>query len=109
LEDDDILTVHHFHPNKADCRKENLNVYCWLHHSQDHEPDTSVRAAKCKFCKNYFGGWPRLHRHIRGIHKPSELRIPEIVLDQRPSSYVTRGRVLAAIQEQQRLRALWWD
>jgi hypothetical protein len=109
LEDGDILTVHHFNPVKADCRKENLKVYCWLHHSQDHEPDTNVRAAKCKICKDYFGGWPRLRRHIRGIHRPSELKIPEIMLDQRPSSYVSRGKRLAAIQEQERLWRLWRD
>jgi hypothetical protein len=109
LEDGDILTVHHNNFNKADCRKENLAVYCWLHHSLDHEPDLNMRDMRCKYCKAWFLGWPRLHRHIKGIHRPFELKIPEITLDQRPTSYVGRGRVLAAIQQQQRWRELWRD
>jgi hypothetical protein len=109
LEDGDILTVHHFNFNKADCRRNNLDVYCWLHHSVDHEPDMNMRDMRCKFCKGYFLDWPRLRRHIKGIHRPSELKIPEITLDKRPTSYVGRGKVLATIQQQQRWRELWRD
>jgi hypothetical protein len=109
LEDGDILTVHHNNLNKADCRRVNLPAYCWLHHSVDHESLSDQRPSRCRFCKTYFIGWPRLHRHIKGIHCPFELKIPEITLDQRPKSYVGRGRVLAAIQQQQRLRELWRD
>jgi hypothetical protein len=65
LEDGDILTVHHRNLNKADCRIENLLVNCWLHHSVDHEPDLNMRDMKCKYCKGYFLGWPRLHPHSR--------------------------------------------
>lgn len=111
LEDDDILTVHHCNLNKADCRRENLDVYCWLHHSQDHNSDVYAKDIRCKYCKpkQYFLGWQRLHRHIKGIHKPFELKIPEITLDKRPKSYVGRHRVLPALQQQQRLRKLWRD
>jgi hypothetical protein len=109
LEDGDILTVHHSNFNKADCRRENLDVYCWLCHSLDHEPDMNMKDRRCKYCKGYFLGWSRLHRHIKGIHRPFELKIPEITLDKRPTAYVGRGRVLAAIQQQQRWRDLWWD
>ena len=109
LEDGDILTVHHCNFNKADCRRENLLVNCWLHHNVDHEPDLNMRDMQCKYCKEHFLGWPRLHRHIRGIHRAFELKIPEITLDKRPTAYVGRGRALAAIQEQQRLSKLWWD
>jgi hypothetical protein len=109
LEEGDILTVHHNNLNKADCRRVNLPVYRWLHHSVDHEPGWDARPIRCRFCKTYFIGWPRLHRHIRGIHRPSELKIPAITLAKRPISYVGRGRVLAAIQQQQRWRELWWD
>src|SRR5882762_7824594 len=73
------------------------------------EPDSNIRDMLCQYCKGYFIGWPRLHRHIKGIHRPFELKIPEITLDQRPTSYVGRGRVLAAIQQQQRWRELWRD
>ena len=109
LEERDILTVHHCNFNKADCRRKNLDVYCWLCHSLDHEPDMNMRSIRCKYCKGYYLGWPRLHRHIRGIHRSSELKIPEITLDKRPTSYVGRQGVLAAIQQQQRLRDLLWD
>lgn len=109
LEDGDILTAHHNNFNKADCRRENLSVCCWLHHSVDHESLWDQRPCRCPFCKRYLIGWPRLHRHIRGIHRPFELNIPEIILDQRPTSYVPRGRVLGAIQEHQRLLRLWRD
>jgi hypothetical protein len=86
-----------------------LLVNCWLHHNVDHEPDLNMRDMQCKYCKEHFLGWPRLHRHIRGIHRAFELKIPEITLDKRPTAYVGRGRALAAIQEQQRLSKLWWD
>ncbi len=109
LEDGDLLTVHHCNFNKSDCRRENLDVYCWLCHSADHEPDWNIKDRHCRYCKGYYLGWPRLHRHIRGIHHPSELKIPEITLDKRPTSYVGRQGVLAAIQQQQRLRDLLWD
>jgi hypothetical protein len=109
LEDRDILTVHHGNFNKADCRRENLAVYCWRCHSLDHEPDMNMKDMRCKYCKRYFLGWPRLRRHINGIHRPFELKIPEITLDKRPTAYVGRGRVLAAIQQQQRWRDSWWD
>jgi len=108
LEERDILTVHHANFNKADCRRENLDVYCWLCHSADHEPDMNMRSIRCKYCKGYFQGLARWRRHIKGIHRPFELKIPEITLDQRPTSYVGRGKVFAAIQQSQRLRALWW-
>ena len=105
LEDGDLLTVHHCNFNKADCRRENLDVYCWLHHSQDHEPDMNMKDRRCKFCKGYFVGWPRLHRHIRGIHRPFELNIPEIPLNKPPTSYVGRGGVWKALQ----LERLFYD
>ena len=107
----DMLTVHHNNLNKADCRRVNLAVCCWLHHSVDHEPGWDARAIPCKICKpkTYFIGWPRLHRHIRGIHRPFELKIPPITLDERPTSYAGRGRVLPAIQRQQAFERLWRD
>jgi hypothetical protein len=95
----DILTVHHFNLNKADCRRENLVVYCWLCHSADHNPDVNMKAMRCKYCKGYFLGWSRLRRHIKGIHRPFELKIPELQLDRPPTSYVKRDRVWAAIQQ----------
>jgi hypothetical protein len=109
LEDGDILTVHHNNLNKADCRRANLHVYCWLHHSVDHEPAWDARPIRCRICKTYFLGSARWLRHMKGIHHPLELKIPPITLDQRPTSYVSRGRVLAAIQQHQRLRELWRD
>ena len=107
LEDGDILTVHHFNRNKADCRRRNLDVYCWLCHSVDHEPDFNMRDLRCKYCEGgaWFLGSARLHRHIRGIHRPFELKIPEIQLDKPPVSFVGRGKVWMALQKQQ----LWWD
>lgn len=111
LEDGDILTVHHANLNKRDCRRENLFVYCWLHHSVDHESLAYQREFRCRFCKTrtYFVSLARLTRHIRGIHRYRELRIPAITLDQRPTSFLGRGRVFAAIQEQQRLWRMWRD
>src|SRR5215469_6530790 len=53
----DILTAHHSNFDKADCRRENLDAYCWLHHSQDHEPSINMRDMRCKYCKGYFLGW----------------------------------------------------
>jgi hypothetical protein len=105
LEEGDLLTVHHSNFNKADCRRENLNVYCWLCHSLDHEPDSNQRDWKCKFCKGHFLGWGRLHRHIRGIHRAFELKIPEITLDRPPRSFVARRGTWSAIQQER----LWWD
>jgi hypothetical protein len=64
-----------------------------------------MRAIRCKYCKTYYLGWPRLHRHIKGIHRPFELKIPEVPLDKPPVSYVGRGKVWMALQKQQ----LWWD
>ncbi len=105
LEDGDILTVHHCNFNKVDCRRENLLVNCWLHHSVDHEPDLNMRDIRCRQCDAWYLGLTRLHRHIRGIHRPSELKIPEIPLDKRPTSYGRRRGVWTAIQRQR----LWWD
>jgi hypothetical protein len=105
LEDGDILTVHHCNFNKADCRRENLDVYCWLCHSLDHEPDMNMKDRRCKYCKGYFLGLARLLRHIKGIHRPFELKIPEITLDTRPTSYIGRRGMWTALQKQQ----LWWD
>lgn len=99
LEDGDILTVHHCNFNKADCRRQNLLVNCWLHHSVDHEPDLNMRDIRCKYCKGWFLGSARLHRHIRGIHRPFELKIPEVSLDKPPISYVGRRRTWAALQQ----------
>jgi hypothetical protein len=65
----DGLTVHHFNRDKSDCRRHNLSVYCWLHHSQDHEPsDPSIRDIYCRKCKGWFGGLARYLRHVRGTH-----------------------------------------
>jgi hypothetical protein len=105
LEDGDILTVHHCNFNKADCRRENLDVYCWLCHSVDHNPDINVKDIRCKYCKVYFLGWSRLRRHIKGIHRPCELKIPGITLDKQPTSYTGRQKTWTAIQKQQ----LWRD
>lgn len=99
LEDGDILTLHHANFDKADCRRNNLDVYCWLHHSQDHEPDMNMRDYRCKYCKGWFLGWARLHRHIKGIHRPSELKIPEVSPDKPPTSYVGRRRMWVALQQ----------
>lgn len=109
LEGGDILTVHHNNLNKADCRRANLAVYCWLHHSADHESNLNMRDIRCKFCQAWYLGWPRLRRHIRGIHRPFELKIPEVMLDKRPTLYAGRGKVLFAIQRQQRWERLWRD
>ena len=103
--DASILTVHHFNQRKADCRRKNLYVYCWLCHRADHEPDFKMRSRQCKHCKGWFLGWARLHRHIRGIHHPFELNIPDIELDKPPTSYVGRGDVWAAMQKEK----LFWD
>ena len=105
LEEADILTVHHSNFNKADCRRENLDVFCWLCHSLEHEPDMNMKDFRCKYCKGYFLGLARLHRHIKGIHRPFELKIPEITLDRRPTPYTGRQKIWTAIQKQQ----LWWD
>lgn len=103
LEEGDSLTVHHDNLRKADCRKENLIVYCWLHHKADHESHMrNIRSIQCKYCKACFLGLARLHRHIRGIHRPSELKIPEISLAKRPTSYVKRRGVWTAIQRERR-------
>src|SRR5262249_34979472 len=99
LEAGDILTAHHFNSDKADCRRQNLTVYCWLCHSADHNPDMSAKTMRCKYCKGYFLGWARLRRHIRGIHRPFELKIPEIRLDEPPASYLKRDAVWGAIQQ----------
>jgi len=84
LEDGDVLTVHHQNRNKADCRRQNLVVNCWLHHSVDHELGLNMQDFRCRQCDAWYLGWARLRRHIRGIHRPLELKIPEIKLDQRP-------------------------
>lgn len=105
LECGDILTVHHSNLNKGDCRRRNLDVYCWLCHSADHEPDYNLRGRRCKHCKGYFLGFSRLSRHIRGIHRPFELKIPDIQLDKPPASYLGRGKVWTALQ----LQKLWFD
>lgn len=109
LEDGDILTVHHINLNKTDCRRENFGVYCWLHHRADHENMSVPNNSRCKECKAWFLGWPQLRRHIKGIHRPFELKIPPITLDERPRSYAGRGRVLPAIQRQQAFERLWRD
>ena len=57
LEKGDILTVHPSNFNKADCRRENLDVYCWLCYSLDHEPELDVLSIRCRFCKGYYAGW----------------------------------------------------
>lgn len=105
LEEGDLLTVHHCNFNKADCRRENLDVYCWLCHSLEHEPDMNMRDIQCKHCKGWFLGLARLLRHIKGIHHPFELKIPELQLDKPPTSYVGRGKMWAALQSQR----LFWD
>lgn len=105
LEKQEILTVHHRNSNKSDCRRENLVVRCWLHHSVDHTPGPGERVHRCKFCGRCQIGIVRLKRHLRGIHKPYELKIPPLQLDRPPSSYHNRSGALKRIQNTR----YWWD
>jgi hypothetical protein len=65
----DILTVHHFNPCKADCRRTNLLSLCWPCHSLDHRDTRGYRSVRCPHCKDYFLGMGHLMRHIHGKHR----------------------------------------
>jgi hypothetical protein len=62
------LTVHHFTPRKADCRRENLMPLCWPCHSLSHTDTHRYKNCRCPYCKAYFIGGGHLRRHIRGKH-----------------------------------------
>jgi hypothetical protein len=82
----DRLEVHHFNRYKADCRRRNLDVYCGLHHSQDHEPsDPAIRDIYCRKCKGWFGGVARYLRHVRGMHPVEDRKREKSKIEDTPA------------------------
>lgn len=62
------LTVHHSNYNKADCRRDSLDVLCWPCHSLFHLPTSGMKSLRCPRCKGWYLGWAHLRRHARGVH-----------------------------------------